>query len=392
MPGTKVDSKQRITVRNLRIREDTAKYLRNLDPESAYYDPKTRSMRENPYKTTGKKPDELQYAGDNFVRYSGQTSKVAEAQLFAWQAHEKGVDVHFQAEPTKAEVLHKKFDVKKDEYKESEWDKILKKYGGEENVEHLPKELIFAQSENYVEYSRRGQVIKGAEKGQVKSVYEEDVYINNHTAVWGSFWKNGKWGYKCCHSMIKNSYCTGVKGREGIDSGIILPYDEEDAPEEVNQNEPKQEEQTNNTATFEQQTSNVEKMPSFEERSIKLEESDSKSRKRKRSRSSSSSSSSSSTSSSGSSSSASGSSSSGTSSEESSSDDEDSINKEKLKKALKAEDEKRREAEKLLELDERKRPYNSMYEAKAPTTEELEAYQMRRQRDEDPMAAFFSKK
>lgn len=50
MPGTKVDSKQRITVRNLRIREDTAKYLRNLDPNSAYYDPKTRSMRDNPYK------------------------------------------------------------------------------------------------------------------------------------------------------------------------------------------------------------------------------------------------------------------------------------------------------------------------------------------------------
>ena len=42
MPGTKVDSKQRITVRNLRIREDTATYLRNLDPNSAYYDPQTR--------------------------------------------------------------------------------------------------------------------------------------------------------------------------------------------------------------------------------------------------------------------------------------------------------------------------------------------------------------
>lgn len=52
MPGTKVDSKQRITVRNLRIREDTAKYLRNLNPESAYYDPKTRSMRDNPYAGT----------------------------------------------------------------------------------------------------------------------------------------------------------------------------------------------------------------------------------------------------------------------------------------------------------------------------------------------------
>ena len=34
--------------RNLRIREDTAKYLLNLDVNSAYYDPKPRSMREDP--------------------------------------------------------------------------------------------------------------------------------------------------------------------------------------------------------------------------------------------------------------------------------------------------------------------------------------------------------
>lgn len=57
MPGTKIDSKERITVRNLRIREDTAKYLRNLDPNSAYYDPKTRSMRDNPYKDVIKDKD-----------------------------------------------------------------------------------------------------------------------------------------------------------------------------------------------------------------------------------------------------------------------------------------------------------------------------------------------
>lgn len=37
-----------ISSRNLRIREDTAKYLLNLDVNSAYYDPKTRSMREDP--------------------------------------------------------------------------------------------------------------------------------------------------------------------------------------------------------------------------------------------------------------------------------------------------------------------------------------------------------
>lgn len=48
--GQKLDTKTRITVRNLRIREDTAKYLINLDPSSAYYDPKTRSMRDAPIK------------------------------------------------------------------------------------------------------------------------------------------------------------------------------------------------------------------------------------------------------------------------------------------------------------------------------------------------------
>jgi pre-mRNA-processing factor SLU7 len=38
----------RMSVRNLRIREDTAKFLFNLDPNSAHYDPKTRSLRSNP--------------------------------------------------------------------------------------------------------------------------------------------------------------------------------------------------------------------------------------------------------------------------------------------------------------------------------------------------------
>ena len=55
--GQKLDTKTRITVRNLRIREDTAKYLINLDPSSAYYDPKTRSMRDNPMKNVA--PEEV---------------------------------------------------------------------------------------------------------------------------------------------------------------------------------------------------------------------------------------------------------------------------------------------------------------------------------------------
>lgn len=57
--GQKLDTKTRITVRNLRIREDTAKYLINLDPESAYYDPKTRSMRDAPVKNVA--PEDVRH-------------------------------------------------------------------------------------------------------------------------------------------------------------------------------------------------------------------------------------------------------------------------------------------------------------------------------------------
>ena len=79
MWGQKFDSKTRTTVRNLRIREDTAKYLFNLDLNSAFYDPKTRSMRENPFQSsTG--PDAAMYPGENFVRQTGDVKKFAHAQ------------------------------------------------------------------------------------------------------------------------------------------------------------------------------------------------------------------------------------------------------------------------------------------------------------------------
>ena len=210
MPGTKVDSKQRITVRNLRIREDTAKYLRNLDPESAYYDPKTRSMRDDPYKNSNKRaPDE--FTGENFVRFTGDTLSAYEAQKFAWTASEKGVDVHLNAEPTRAELVHKQFKEKSTEIKDSVKKSIIDKYGNE--AAEAPPELRSQQSEVYIEYSRSGKPIKGVAKPTVRSVYEEDVFINNHTSVWGSFWKDFRWGYKCCHSFIKNSYCTGEVGK-----------------------------------------------------------------------------------------------------------------------------------------------------------------------------------
>ena len=53
-----------------------------------------------------------------------------------------------------------------------------------------------------------GRLLKG-EESHARSRYEEDVMVNNHTAIWGSFWQDGQWGYACCHQFNKNSYCLG---------------------------------------------------------------------------------------------------------------------------------------------------------------------------------------
>lgn len=42
----------------------------------------------------------------------------------------------------------------------------------------------------------------------------------------------------------------------------------------------------------------------------------------------------------------------------------------------------------IMQLDERKRPYSSLQEVKAPTEEEIEAFRMKRSRPDDPMASF----
>lgn len=54
--------------------------------------------------------------------------------------------------------------------------------------------------------------------------------------------------------------------------------------------------------------------------------------------------------------------------------------------AMQKEDERVREVDKILAMDERKRKYNSMYTDAAPTEEELEAYRRKQKRFEDPMA------
>ena len=170
----------KVTARNLRIREDTAKYLRNLDVDSAYYDPKSRSMRDDPNAVTrnnnGNNKDEdgnimeeedvgKEYAGDNFARISGDAVGLAKTQVFAWETSGGGVDgetnnddndgqttaaatskaksnmaskmeaVHAQADPSRAELLRRKDEGRVEDDKERKRREVLERYGGAEHLD-----------------------------------------------------------------------------------------------------------------------------------------------------------------------------------------------------------------------------------------------------------------
>ncbi|KAJ6031499.1 hypothetical protein N7540_002231 [Penicillium herquei] len=221
---------QSTATRNLRIREDTAKYLLNLDLDSAKYDPKTRRMVD-----MGAQEDQASalVAEENFVRASGDAAEFEKAQKYAWESQEKGnVQIHLQANPTSGEVLRKKEQAESEAKRQASRKALLDKYGGGEHMDKTPlRDTMVVENERFVEYDESG-AIKGAPKKATKSKYAEDVMVNNHTSVFGSWWFEFKWGYACCCSTVKNSYCTGDDGKKAFqEEGKMLLLDAEEAPD-----------------------------------------------------------------------------------------------------------------------------------------------------------------
>ncbi|CAI4233291.1 unnamed protein product [Auanema sp. JU1783] len=353
MAGVSVDmdSRTRITVRNLRIREDTAKYLYNLNENAPYYDPKSRSMRENPFANMpGKEKEAAKFSGENFIRYTGEVVEANEAQVFAWQARCQGVDVHALAEPTKLEALKREFNKEKSNAENKTKKELLSKYGGEEYLEAPPKELLLAQTEKYVEYSRKGQILKGEERPKIKSRYEEDVYPSNHESVFGSFWKNGQWGYKCCHQFVKNSYCIGEAGitqAAKMEAPVIreekIREDEVPVKEDYKEEEKEEEEEKSSSESSSESSS-----------SSSSEDEDEKEREKER---------------------------------------EKELEKEKLKKAIKKAEKDKVKAFRENKEGDRKRKYNKGADTiSAPSETEVEAFKLTTIHSSDPMAAYMHEK
>ena len=75
---------------------------------------------------------------------------------------------------------------------------MLAKYGGEEHLAKPPQELLLGQTEEYVEYSRAGQVIHGKERAKTRSKYPEDGSC--HVQFLFTF------HLKCSHSLRQQSH------------------------------------------------------------------------------------------------------------------------------------------------------------------------------------------
>jgi pre-mRNA-processing factor SLU7 len=155
---TKVDKRVRTagggatgSVRNLRIREDTAKYLLNLDPNSAHYDPKSRSMRADPQ--PDKAPHEKTFAGDNATRSTGDYEYWRQLTEHSVLEGEKGSSMHVQAAPTQALLAHQAFKEKKAKLAQRTRLDVLDKYGNAA-AGQPDADLLLPASEAYVEYDR----------------------------------------------------------------------------------------------------------------------------------------------------------------------------------------------------------------------------------------------
>lgn len=198
-----VEEAIRKSTRTLRLREDTAVYLKDLNSETVY----------NPGSRTFRTADEGYIDKDGmFVRHTtGEGKEMEELTKIAEAESALGNQIHLHANPTAAAIAAKKIKEEAEKAKTAEKRALEEKYGKQDHVRERPKEYTS------VVRAKKAPVVRAKNaQGVAVSKYEEDAFPGNHTAVWGSWWskEEGKWGYGCCHCVVKNGYCVGEKGKK----------------------------------------------------------------------------------------------------------------------------------------------------------------------------------
>lgn len=169
-------------------------------------------MNENPNPLL---PDDKQaFKGDNYMTDTGDKMDLIEQEKFALeQAELRNSELNAVALPSLTAHVFKTVKKTHQIINSGRTGELLKKYGINESDLHRPETIV--ESEAYYEYTADGRLKRDNKDGRIKSKYAEDVYVNDHTSVWGSWWNDHLgWGYACCHSNTKMSICGGHKGKE----------------------------------------------------------------------------------------------------------------------------------------------------------------------------------
>lgn len=146
--GAPTDQTTVTTLKSMRLREDTAKYLNNLEENELWFDPKTRILIDT---NTGRKiePEGIQPSNSKFL----------DIQQFAWEQGEQGIDVNLEANPSETELMYKEYLDRKEQAK-LERDRLLKSKYNVDPVQDVPKEFLVNETEDDIEYDKNGQPIK----------------------------------------------------------------------------------------------------------------------------------------------------------------------------------------------------------------------------------------
>ena len=175
-----------------RNREEPAKYLTS----DAEYDPKSHIL----------KGEDEHFKQLSNLQAVGEKATLEEQDNFAFEHVEKQhMELNSVALPTLTEKIFQNVKNKRVSLTSGRMGELMRKYKASEQ-NGLPE--VEEDEHEIVQAHLGGNRV-------ARSRYEEDVIVNDHLSVWGS-WYNVHlgWGYACCFSTDKMSYCSGVKGRK----------------------------------------------------------------------------------------------------------------------------------------------------------------------------------
>lgn len=200
-----IDPRTKTTTRQLRGREDIPAYLNNLDTSAAMYDGKSRAMQECTAAPEAQ-PDESQMYRDSWMKVTGEMEAMAKQEDFAEKVNQRGAHLSTLANPSQTELMYREFERKKKAIQTSKQQKLIAKYGGEEHLAAVDPTML---AEEGAEEAAEGAVLQPIKRSKVQTM-DEDVHVNGHTSVWGSYYHKttGLWGFACCRITNKGAMCT----------------------------------------------------------------------------------------------------------------------------------------------------------------------------------------